>query len=145
MFSRYFYIRHPLTCDHGEPYTYMYGESWEPGIPKELWKTAQNVLFFRFILMSGIPLGTYVPVLNYQVVPISPVVLQTGFTVCARELFITVADIQSFPRSMHVYMDGILVADAFRPSWSHSIHIQYIFRKLDFQNLQPQLCFSDIL
>ncbi len=61
-----------------------YSETWELGTPKGLWKTVLNsevVLFLRFISMYWIGLGTEVAVLNSQVVPISQVVLKTGFTV----------------------------------------------------------------
>ncbi len=62
----------------------IYSETWELGTPKGLPKTVLNskvVLFLRFISMYQIDLGTEVGVLNSQVVPISQVVLRTGFTV----------------------------------------------------------------
>ncbi len=62
----------------------MYSETWELGTPKGLWKTALNsevVLFLRSISVYWIGLGTGVAALNSQVVPISQVVLKTGFTV----------------------------------------------------------------
>ncbi len=64
----------------------VYSETWELGTPKGLPKTVLNskgVLFLRFISMYQIDLGTEVDVLNSQVVPISQVVLRTGFTVYA--------------------------------------------------------------
>ncbi len=60
-----------------------YSGIWELGTPKGLWKTVLNsevVLFLRSILCSN-RLGTGVAVLNSQVVPISQMVLKTGFTV----------------------------------------------------------------
>ncbi len=62
----------------------MYSESWELGTPKGLSKTALNsevVVFLRSISIYWIGIGTEVAVLNSQVVPISQVVLKTGFTV----------------------------------------------------------------
>ncbi len=61
----------------------IYSETWELGTPNELWKTVLNcegVLFLRSIAMYWICLGTEVTVLSSQVVPISQVVLTTGFT-----------------------------------------------------------------
>ncbi len=49
-----------------------------------LWKNVLNsevVLFLRFISLYRIRLGTRVAVLNSQVVPISQVVIKTGYTV----------------------------------------------------------------
>ncbi len=59
---------------------------WNLGIRDTQWtvKTVLNsevVLFLRFLSMSWIGLGTVVAVRNSQVVPISQVVLKTGFTV----------------------------------------------------------------
>ncbi len=62
----------------------QYSETWELGTPTGLWKTLLNtevVLFLRSISVCWIGLGTGVAVLNSQVVPISQVVLKTGFTV----------------------------------------------------------------
>ncbi len=62
----------------------LYSGTWELGTPKGLWKTVLNsevVLFLRSISMYWIGLWTEVAVLNSQVVPISQVVLKTGFTV----------------------------------------------------------------
>ncbi len=63
---------------------FIYSETWELGTPKGLSKTVLNsevVLFLRSISMYWICIGTEVAVLNSQVVPISQVVLKTGFTV----------------------------------------------------------------
>ncbi len=63
---------------------YRHCETCELGTPKGLWKTVLNsevVLFLRSISMYWIGLGTHVAVLNSQVVPISQVVLKTGFAV----------------------------------------------------------------
>ncbi len=63
---------------------YIYSETWELGTPKGLPKTVLNsevVLFLRSISMYWIGIGTEVALLNSQVVPISQVVLKTGFTV----------------------------------------------------------------
>ncbi len=65
-----------------------YSGTWELGTPKGLSKTVLNsevVLFFRSISMYWIDLGTEAAVLNSQAVPISQVVLKTGFTVCIYE------------------------------------------------------------
>ena len=62
----------------------MYSGTWELGTPKGLSKTVLNsevVLFARSISMYWIDLGTEVVVLNSQVVPISQVIVKTGFTV----------------------------------------------------------------
>ncbi len=62
----------------------LYNGTWELGTLKGLWKTVLNcevVLFLRSSSMHWIGLGTGVAVLNSQVVPISQVVLKTGFTV----------------------------------------------------------------
>ncbi len=61
-----------------------YSGTWELGKPMGLWKTVLNsevVLFLRSISVYWIDLGTEVAVLNSQDVPISQVVLKTGFTV----------------------------------------------------------------
>ncbi len=61
-----------------------YSETWELGTPKGLWKTVLHsgvVLFPRSMYMYWIGLGTEVAALNSQVVPISQVVLKTGFSV----------------------------------------------------------------
>ncbi len=61
-----------------------YSGTWELGTPKGLSKTALNsevVLLVRLISMYWIDLGTEIVVLNSQVVPISQVVIKTGFTV----------------------------------------------------------------
>ncbi len=67
----------------------LYSDTWELGTPKGLWKTVLNsevVLFLSYIAMYWICLGTEVTVLSSQVVPISQVVLKTGFTVLIRYL-----------------------------------------------------------
>ncbi len=56
----------------------------ELGTPKRLWKTVLNfevVLFLRSICVCQIRLGTGLAVFNSQVVPVSQVVVKTGFTV----------------------------------------------------------------
>ncbi len=63
---------------------YMYSETWELGTPKGLRKTVLNsevLLFLRSLSTKSIRLGTEVAVLNSQGVPVSQVVLKTGFTV----------------------------------------------------------------
>ncbi len=58
--------------------------TWELGTPKGLSKAVLNselVLFVRSISMYWIDLVNEVVVLNSQVVPISQVVVKTGFTV----------------------------------------------------------------
>ncbi len=67
-----------------EEYVYIYTETWELGTPKGLWKTVLNsevILFLRSISVYWIGIATEVAVPNSQVVPISQVVLKTGFTV----------------------------------------------------------------
>ena len=62
----------------------MYSETWELGTPKGLSKTVLNsemVLFLMSTSMYWIGLGNEVAVLNSQIVPISQVILKTGFTV----------------------------------------------------------------
>ncbi len=62
----------------------IYSGTCELGTPKGLWKTVLNsvvVLFLTSISMYWIFLWTEVTVLSSQVVPISQVVLKTGFTV----------------------------------------------------------------
>ncbi len=73
------YLYGPSECT-------IYSETWELGTPKGLRKTVLNsevVLFLRSISTYCIRLGTevHVAVLNSQGVPISQVVLKTGFTV----------------------------------------------------------------
>ncbi len=61
-----------------------YSETWELGTPKGLRKGVLNsevVLFLRSIYTYWIRLQTEAAVLNSQDVPISQVVLKTGFTV----------------------------------------------------------------
>ena len=61
-----------------------YSEICELETPKGLWKTVLNtevVLFLRSISMYWIGTGAEVARLNSQAVPISQVVLKTGFTV----------------------------------------------------------------
>ncbi len=65
-------------------------EPWKLGTPEGLWKTVLNsevVLFLRSISMSWIGIGIGVAVLNSHVVPISQVVLKTGFTLLAMTYF----------------------------------------------------------
>ena len=62
----------------------IYSETWKLGTPKGLSKTVLNsevVLFLRSISTYCIRLWTEVAALNSQGVPISQVVLKTGFTV----------------------------------------------------------------
>ncbi len=69
-----------------------YSGTSELGTPKGLSKTVLNsevVLFPRSISMYRIGLGTGVAVLNSQVVPISQVVLKTGFRVHVTREFLT--------------------------------------------------------
>ncbi len=71
-------------CSLVSTWVSIYSGTWELGTPKGLWKTVLNsevVLFLRSISLYWIGLGTEVTVLNSQVVPISRVVLKTGFTV----------------------------------------------------------------
>ena len=61
---------------------YIFNIAWELGTPKRLWKTALNskvVLFHRFISMYWIGQVTEAAVFKSQAVPISQVVLKTGF------------------------------------------------------------------
>ncbi len=72
------FLRYRIIC-----YSW-YSGTWELGTPKGLSKTVLNsevVLFLRSISMWWIDLGTEVAVLKSKVVPISQVVLKTGFTV----------------------------------------------------------------
>ncbi len=76
----------PLTADENIRgncvFRNMYSETWGLGTLKGLKKTALNyevVLFLRFI--STYCIRTEVSVLNSQSVPISQVVLKTGFAV----------------------------------------------------------------
>ncbi len=62
----------------------MYSETWELWTPKGLENTVLNsgvVLILRSISMYCMGLGTDVAVLNSYAVPISQMVLKTGFTV----------------------------------------------------------------
>ncbi len=77
-------IRHAIPSISSNEREQQYSETWELGTPTGLWKTLLNwevVLFLRSISVYWIILGTGVAVLNSQVVPISQVVLKTGFTV----------------------------------------------------------------
>ncbi len=65
----------------------IYNTTVEPGI-RDTQETVQNcrefwglALFLRSIAIYWICLGTEVTILSFQVVPISQVVLKTGFTV----------------------------------------------------------------
>ena len=61
-----------------------YSGTWELWTPTGLWKSvlkSKVVLFLRSISVYWIGLGIEVAALNSQVVPISQVVLKTGFTV----------------------------------------------------------------
>ncbi len=69
----------------------MFHLQWNLGLgtPKGLSKTALNsdvVLFLRSISMYWIGIGTEAAVLNSQAVPISQVVLKTGFTVLSNRM-----------------------------------------------------------
>ena len=71
-----------------------YNETCELRTPKGLSKTVLNsevVLVPRSISMYRIDLGTGVAVLNSQVVPISQVVLKTGFTVMCNSNYMSIS------------------------------------------------------
>ena len=64
-----------------------YSGTWELGTPKGLSRSvlhSEVVLFVRSISMYRVDLGTEVVVLNSQVVPVSQVVVKTGFTVVGK-------------------------------------------------------------
>ncbi len=83
-------INYPWSIAHTIPIQcyqrVVYSGTWELGTPKGLRKSVLNsqvVLFLRSISTYWILLRTEAAVLNSQGVPISQVVLKTGFTVIA--------------------------------------------------------------
>ena len=77
-------VTHCLVVCHGIHCIYILDIQWNLGIRDTQGTTVLNsevVLFLRSISMCWIGLGTEVAVLNSQAVPISQVVLKTGFTV----------------------------------------------------------------
>ncbi len=67
-----------------DTHRYKYSGTWELGTPKALSKSVLNsevVLFLKSISMYWIDIGSDAVVLNSQVVPISHVVVKTGYTV----------------------------------------------------------------
>ncbi len=87
-FSPKLFVAHTVVSHSFVLVQQKYSETWELGTPKGLYKTVLNsevVLFLRPISVWWIDLGTDVAVLHSQVVPISQVVLKTGFTVLLSE------------------------------------------------------------
>ncbi len=110
----------------------IYSGTWELGTPKGLRKTVLNsevVLFLRSICVYWMGLGTWVAVLNSQVVPISQVVAKTGFAV---------HDNRNYSHFLCIINSAVVFNELFQNTVIYSdIYLSHLF--VNFMPLLPLL------